>query len=421
MTDIAPTAPETGAVPLSTSIDPSPVGATQNGGGEVRTPEKSDKPESVQDSIRSVIKDADAKEAETKEKAEKAAADAKVDADKAGEQEKAAKPEGDKGKPAKGAKAENNTDPAKVDAGADKGAADKPAAGQEGAGQRQSEGRQHSEPPARFLPDARDKWGPTPREVKSEIYRVTQEYEQEISKHKASAERYEPIRQFDEIARANGQELKDSLEKVVRIEQQLARNPIAGLEMIMREIGPRKADGSPLTLYEVAHAIAKQSPQQYQATMAQFGGQQQPQRQQANPEVAALKGELGELKSMLMTQQVSPIIETFAAQHPDYHALEDRIAEVLKSKVIDNLYGTGLSPEQKLAEAYRMVGGRMATSHSDPAASPAHSQPAPAPQVDPDGRKSVTGAPNGGEDASDDSDADVDIRSLLKKGLRKTV
>lgn len=406
--------------PPSTVLNPQTV-STSSGGGQppLSEPEGNQSIESVLDAEIASIKEAEDKvETEAKDKADKAADEAKekLKADK-----DADKSEGEKDPKADKAKAEEpkaDMKPAEADAKADKSAADKPAAEQDSAASRQSEGP-HAAPPARFLPEARVKWGNVPNEIKAEFHRVSQEYEGEIQKSRAVSERYEPIRQFDEIARSNGRELKDSLTKVAQIEQQLARNPIAGLEMIMREIGPRKADGSQLSLYEVAQAIAKQTPQQYQATMAQFGGQQpQARQQQANPEVAALKGELSELKTMLMSQQVNPIIERFAAQHSDYQSLENEIAKILKSKIIEQIHGTGLTPEQRLAQAYRMAGGRGPASRSDTSQVEAgHSGAETVPSKDA-GTKSIRGAPSDGTDVPVEEDTS-DLREMLRKDLRK--
>ena len=376
-------------------IDPSASDAGAAGRGVSLPEADAPKPEpklSTRDAIAKAFDEA--AEASAKDKAAAAVKDA---GEKVKEAEKAEpKPAPVRTEGGKFAKAEQpEGEPAK----ADPSAAEKPAPGQEAADKsRQSEGRQHQEPPARFLPEARTKWANVPNEVKAEFHRVSQEYEGELTKAKQVTERYEPIRQFDEIAKQNGRELKDSLAKAVEIEQSIARNPVAGLDAVLREIGPRKADGSPVSLYEVAQGIARMTPQQY-AQM--IGGQQaQPQArqtQQVDPELAALKSELSEVKSTLAQQRAAPIIESFAASHPDYHAIEPQIAAVLKSGVVEQIYGSGLSPAQKLEQAYRMAGGS-SPSQSQPEPAPQHSEaPAAALPVDLDGHKSVRGAPTSGQ------------------------
>lgn len=340
-------------------------------------------------------RDAIAKAFDEAEKGDKAKAADDAANVKADEAAKVAKPEktdpvrGDNGKFAK-------AEPVQPEAKADQGAPEKAAAERGAPEERQSEGRKYSEPPARFLPEARTKWANVPNEVKTEFHRVSQEYEGEITKYKQSSERYEHIRQYDDMARSNGRELKDSLAKVAEVETAMARNPIAGLDAVLREIGPRKADGSPLTLFEVAQHIV-QNPQAYHSATSQISqaAQSQPQAQQRNPEIEALRSEINSMKQ----QAILPEIERFYEAHSITPGsdIENALASVLESGVIEKVYGSGLSLTQRLSEAYRMAGGQP-PSRFEPeiaaAPAPAASQGRP---VDPDGAKSVRGAPSSGQ------------------------
>lgn len=430
------TVAQPGTVPLSTSLDPQTV-PLESGGGRVApgfvddkgapdtskadaTKAEPKKPVSVRETLESVKADMD-KEATAKGEAAAAEAKDKVaEAEKSesskADEKKAEKPRGEDGKFAKG----DNTETAKVDNKADQSAPEKAAAGQEGADRRQSEG-QHREPPARFLPEAKTKWANVPNEVKAEVHRVSEEYEAEISKAKPVMERYEQLRQFDETAKANGRDLRDSLTKVTQIEQALARNPVIGLEMILREIGPRKADGSPLSLYDVAQVISKQSPEQFANNMRSAIQQPRPQNngQQMPPAMAAMAKELQSIRTELASAKVVPILEAFKADRSDYASLEGSIAEILKSGVIDKIHGSGLSPVQRLEQAYRMAGGQGPSSRSAPEPAPAHSEATTERPASPDaGTKSIRGAPNGGEDAEIERPK-LSTRELLTQELRR--
>lgn len=251
--------------------------------------------------------------------------------DEAAEKSKGDEPESEGGKEEKPATKSDEPKPAKAEekpaegaekaAEADKGEADKPAAAREReAGERQSEGRKHAEPPARFLPEATQKWANTPNEVKAEIHRVNQEYEAQLSEAKEKAQRYEEIRQYDEMARQSGRDgIKESLATMVRIEQAIQRSPVMGLEMVLRESGLRKQDGSPLSLYDVAQMVARQTPQQFAQNMAHITqqAQVQPQRQSSvPPEVEEVRKELSSLKTELAAAKVAPIVEQFSNSHP---------------------------------------------------------------------------------------------------------
>jgi len=408
-TDMQP-APIAGTVPLSTSIDQggAPLGT---GGGKpsltepnVDAPKPDAKPETAGDTLKAELERIRSEEAkEVKAKGEDAAKDAKAKVDEKEKDEKPAKSRADDGK---FAKAKTDGDEPDVDAKADKGEPEKAATERAETDKRQSEGRNH-EPPARFLPRAKEVWANVPHAVKGEIARMSQEHEAEVSKYREAGERYEPIREFDEIAKSNGRQLKDSLAKVVEVEKALAQNPIAGLESILREIGPRKADGSHLNLMDVLQHIS-QNPQAYQQAVNQ--PRQQTQQRQPDPEVQALKQEL---QSMRQEQTVQSIIAPFAEKNPRYHELEGDIAFFLTSGKIP----ASLSPQERLEAAYDMAVRINPTSSVAP--SQAHEALAVAKPVPSDdaGAKSIRGAPNGQD--PDEGDDETDIRKLLKREARK--
>lgn len=279
---------------------------------------------------------------------------------------------------------------AKVDQGApQKGAV------QEAPERRQSEGR-HPEPPARFLPEARAKWANVPNEVKGEIHRIEQEREAETQQFRASHERYSQLKEFDDLARSNGRDLRESLLKVNEVESALQRNVVDGLDAVLREIGPLKSDGSRINIMDVAQFLT-QNPQVYRPQMAtapQTAAAPQAQQQAANPEIEALKAQV----SALQANSVTPVVQAFAAGKSDFDALSPAIEAILKDGIVERLFGTGLSLEQKLSEAYRMAGGQGPSSRPDTETAAAHSEATPAARpVDPDGQKSIKGAPTAGQ------------------------
>lgn len=382
--------------PPSTVLNPQTVEHI-SGGGKPALTEKDNS-----GSIESVL-EAELAEMKAQDKpAEKEAAEPKEPK----EDDKPAKPRAEDGK---FAKAQDKAE-AEPDAKADKSAPPKGAV-QEAPERRPSEGR-HPEPPARFLPEARAKWANVPNEVKAEFHRVSQEMEQETGQYRASHERYSQLKDFDELARSNGRDLRESLLKVNEVENAMARNPIAGLDAILLEIGPRKSDGSPLTIMDVANYLT-QNPQAYQPQMAMPQPSAQP---QANPEIAALKAEVQSLRA---EQTVVPVIQRFADAHTDFDAIQGRIEQILTSGVIEQLYGNGLSLEQKLSEAYRMAGGQGPSSRPDTEAALSHSAAKTERPVNPDaGTKSVRGAPADGADTKTE-EPETEIGDLLRKEMRK--
>jgi hypothetical protein len=345
---------------------------------EEAKPKEDAKPLSSRDAISKAM-------SEVKSKAEKASeeapdAEAEKEEPKAEAQKKKLK---DEAAPAEVAK-----EPGEAKEPAEKAPAsapDRDAGKADDASERQSEGRKYAEPPSRFLPEARAKWANTPNEIKAEMHRVSQEFEAQTRDLSERAEKYEAVRRFDEMARQSGTTLDQALERYVSIEQKLATNWAEGVAEILRNFG--------MTPQQYAQYVM-QNPQAQQPRQAA----QQPQQQRSDPQVQQLSQELKSLKTELAAAKVQPVVEQFASRHADYPQLESHIAEILRSGVIEGLYGSGLTPGQRLEQAYRMAGGRGSPSQSEaPAPAPAAAQAQPDRLVDPDGQKSVRGAPGAGQ------------------------
>lgn len=348
---------------------------------EADAPKEEAKPVSTRDAIAKAFDEADKASKAERDEAKPEDQKAKPEAEP-----KAEKARAEDGKFAKVEKVESQPE-----AKAEKGAPEK-AAEQAAPERRQSEGR-HPEPPARFLPEARAKWANVPNEVKAEFHRVSQEMERESQQFRSSHERYSQLKDFDDLARSNGRDLRESLTKVNEVENALRQNPIFGLDAVLREIGPRKADGSPLTIMEVAQYLT-QNPTAYHpwAQTAPHVSASAP--VQATGEIEALKAEVLSLRA---EQSIVPVIQKFAEDKPDFDALQKQIEKILSSGIIEKLHGSGLSLEQKLSEAYRMAGGRGPSSRPDTETATAHSEAdTQARPVDLDGQKSIKGAPTAG-------------------------
>ena len=200
--------------------------------------------------------------------------------------------------------------------------------------------------PKKFMPDAKEKWANVPNVVKRDINNMLREHEEQTAKTAKATERYENIRDFDELAQANGRDLRDSLMRVHHIENELASNPVSALNRILIEAGPRKPDGQPVSLFEVAQYIVQQGHQGYQQMVAQQPqAQQQP---QANPEVEQLKQQVAQMQQQ---QLATSIIDPFRAANPRYDELKEDIAFFLKSGKIP----AGYSPSERLEAAYDMA------------------------------------------------------------------
>lgn len=322
---------------ISTVLDEE-SGPSAAGGGQADLTTQ-DHPASLRADLESVFKaDAEKPEkAEDGDKGDKPADDAKV--------EKPAKDDAEK--PVKDAKPDAKAEEAKADrARAEDGKFARGEQREEGKDQgRDKEGRKFVEAPQSFLPQAREVWRNTPHAVQTEVARLVQEHTAASEQTRETVQRYETIRQFDDMARSNGRDLRDSLEKMTRIEHSLQRNPIAGLNEILMEVGPRKSDGQPFSLYEIAQFVAQQDQQGYQQ-MVQQG--REPQQQQEDPRIAQLEQRLAQVQEQTAQQQ---FVEPFKQAHPRFDELQGDIAFFLQSGKVPE----SLSPMDRLAAAYDMA------------------------------------------------------------------
>jgi hypothetical protein len=269
-------------------------------------------------------------------------------------------------------------------------------------------------PPAKLLPDAREKWINTPRPVQRDIENMVREYESTIETARKDTERYEALRQFDDLAKQNGRDLRESLLKINHIENQLQSNPIAGLNAILAEIGPRKADGSPLSLYEVANVIVQQGPQGYQQAIAQANRQMQV--QQRDSEAERLRQENEALKAERFVSDIDArIVSPFKQTHPRFGELHDDIAFFLKSGRIPE----GLSHLDRLEAAYAMAERLNPSPGSSQSQSDALDR-SDRVDLDSSGRKSIRSSP-GAVSPSEDSVDSKDMTAVARAALRKAM
>ncbi|MBA4774309.1 MAG: hypothetical protein H2044_01465 [Rhizobiales bacterium] len=261
------------------------------------------------------------------------------------------------------------------------------------------------EAPKRFSSDvaATADWEKVPESVQAAVHRVQREMEEGITKYKSSHDRYETIREFDDIARSNGHELKDSLKKVVDIEQAFARNPIEGFQHICNHFG--------INMRALAAHIAGQKAEDVQV-------QQEGTISELRRELADLKQQISGVSTGFQQQQTaatSKEVEAFAAQpgNERFYDLMDDVAFFLKSDKVSQ----DLPPIDRLKAAYQLA-DRL---NPDPNAKPATAQASDAEKEalaaqTRKGEKSITGAPSAGSDPNR-REASSSVKDSLKRAF----
>lgn len=271
---------------------------------------------------------------------------------------------------------------------AEKRVAEKPTERAEDA-ERSSEGRKRPEPPARFLPDAKASWDPVPNKVKHEVERVINEYEGELAEYRKQGESLKP---YLEMARQAGTTVDKALEHYVGIERMLSQDFGKGIAQIAQNAGltPQQTIGHVLRAFGADPARLAQM---FQQSPQQFAAPQPKAPAPPNPQVVALQQQVAQLQQQAQAAKLEPVVESFKASHPDFDRLTPAITTHLKSGVIEQTYGQGLAPAQKLEIAYSMAAALHGVTPSVPTQDAGQS----ARQVKPEGAKSIAGSPNGGE------------------------
>jgi hypothetical protein len=212
--------------------------------------------------------------------------------------------------------------------------------------------------PSGFQASAQADWAKTPESVRADVQRRFGELEKGLTEYR---QRFEPLKRYDEMARASGTSLDQALANYTTIEQTIARNPMEGLDLICRNLGT-----------------------DIRTVAAQIMGQPAP---EPNAQVAQLHQRLQAAETELRTYRaekentVAQTVQEFAAAHPRFDELTDDIAWLLKT-------GGAKTLEAAYAKADRL-------NPMPAAAQTSAAPPAPQPQK-PAGPVSIKGAPSTG-------------------------
>lgn len=218
-----------------------------------------------------------------------------------------------------------------------------------------------------FSKAAQEAWAQTPDVVRAEVERRVGELTQGIQKYKASADAFEPVRRYDEMARQSGTTLDAALANYTSIDAIMQRDPVAGVVQVCHVMG--------LDPRAVAAAIvnAQQLPQPVRPQPAQ---PQQPDK------VAGLEKTVAELRAEM-------IIRDFKVDHPYFDDLSDSISQMLETRFAKDL-------PDAYEKAIRLHPEIAAKIEADKAAKAAPPKPPEPDRTQDKAKLSVTGAPSAG-------------------------
>lgn len=279
--------------------------------------------------------------------------------------------------------------------------------------ERKSEVRDRPEPPARFLPRAKELWRNTPNEVQSEVSRIVREHENEVQQYRESHQFREELKEYEELGKQHGVTVKQALQNYVGIERKFAEAPPEGFRQLLSNLNmqPQQAISHILRAFNVTpQALAahiNQDPNSYVSRAPQVQQQVQPQH---NPEVDTLKQQITAMQTQMAHQQY---IEPFIQDHPRYHELEQDIAFFLQSGKIP----ANLSPAEKLEAAYDMA-ERINPSSNVSSFSPKQTSSESRVDEDFNGSKSIKSSPGNVLEVKE-PDKKMSMRELLEDELKR--
>jgi len=240
-----------------------------------------------------------------------------------------------------------------------------------------------AEPPNRFSADAKSAWKDAPEPVRAEIHRAVKELESGIDKYREEVAEFEPLREYNQMAKQHGTSIRDALDRYTGLERMLAgENPMAAIQDVMSYAGVSPQQFAAQVLQE--SGIEGDVTPEHLAQL-QNAGQQDSVIRSLRNEIAALKQEINGVSTTVQDQKTAEIerqVTEFAADKPRFEELSEDIKFFIESGRTDNL-----------AEAYELA------ERLNPA--PVASEPPPVEEPTPDaqpkkGSLSVTGAPSSG-------------------------
>ncbi|HWT63343.1 MAG TPA: hypothetical protein VN150_12265 [Ochrobactrum sp.] len=279
----------------------------------------------------------------------------------------------------------------------------------------QESGKQNrNEAPQRFHDLAKQEWGSTPESVRAEVHRSLSELEGGLNKYRQSHEKYEAIREFDDLATTHGTTVKDALANYTGIERMLHQDPFAALEQIVANVAAHKRwsnpDGSPVTFRDLAGHYLNQPADR-------VASRQDSVIRQMSEQIAELSNRSAAFEQSMQDnrlRETHSLIQDFAKDHPRVEELADDIAFLIESKRVATMQ-----------EAYELA-DRMNPSKApltqvqetstENAAAQTRTEARP---VNPAGAKSIAGAPTAGSDPRTAGKPSNSPREALQKALRK--
>lgn len=180
--------------------------------------------------------------------------------------------------------------------------------------------------------------------MRGDVHRLQSEFYKAYKFYKDDYEAFKPLKQYHQLAQSHGTTLEKALNNYVSMEQKLREDPIAGLDIIVNNLGLQAPDGQRLGLRDIAYHVLSQSPEQLR--QVQMGNQQQAaahQIGQLHQQIAGLQNALNEMHTRQQFTYTRSAVDQFADTHPRFDELGAAVERELK-------FGFDLETAYKRAE-----------------------------------------------------------------------
>ena len=118
-----------------------------------------------------------------------------------------------------------------------------------------------AEPLPWMAESAKRDWAVTPETVRGDIHRRHSEFNKAAQHYQGMAEAYRPIEPYRQMAQQHGTTLEAALKNYVGIETKLREDPIAGLDMIVNNLGLTDPQTKqPIGLRDIAYYVLNRTP-----------------------------------------------------------------------------------------------------------------------------------------------------------------
>jgi len=189
-----------------------------------------------------------------------------------------------------------------------------------------------AEPLPWMAESAKRDWAVTPETVRGDIHRRHSEFNKAAQHYQGMAEAYRPIEPYRQMAQQHGTTLEAALKNYVGIETKLREDPIAGLDMIVNNLGLTDPQTKqPIGLRDIAYYVLNRTPEQLQ--QVQQGNMQTAAQQQIGAlyqEVHGLKQALQQWQNAQQFTHVRSAVDHFAETHPRLDELGALIENEIK-------------------------------------------------------------------------------------------